>query len=204
MDIRQPSLLSRSICTIKVKMDSLVFKKRSREIWTYECERCTGGQFSKTKKRSRRFCMKCDRPSDDLKCYQIREGLKFVWQPKLRFHLHVYFEHNLQKIKMPGLIYHKNELLKLFKSCKILCDEHGKVTMFRGGIHTLDFTMQVKYGRMAVTFHGDVMTQWCATVSNNHSEEHSVQLTEDELCVLLSNIDLDYPNIIKKQQYGQQ
>ena len=104
---------------------------------------------------------------------------------------------------MPGLIYHKNELLKLLKSCKILCDEHGKVTTFRASIKTLAFTMQVKYGRMAVTFHGDVMTQWCLMVSINHSEEHSVQFTEDELCALLTNIDLDYPNIIKKQQYGQ-
>ena len=92
-------------------MDSLVFKKRSRETWTTECERCTGQQH-KIKTKRKRFCMKCDRPSDDLKCYLIREGLKFVWQPKLRFHGHVYFEQNLQKISMPGLIYHKNELLK--------------------------------------------------------------------------------------------
>ena len=187
-------------CQFKVKMDGLVFKKRSRETWTTACERCTGQQH-KIKSKRKRFCMKCDRPSDDLKCYLIREGLKFVWQPKLRFHGHAYFEQNLQKISMPGLIYHKNELLKLLKSCKIMCSEHGKVTMFRDGIHTLTFTMQVKYGRMTVTFHGDVLSQWCATISISHSEEHSVQLTEDELCSLLTNIDLDYPNIVKKQQY---
>ena len=111
------------------KMDGLVFKKRSRDTWTTECERCTGQQ-QKIKTKRKRFCMKCDRPSDDLKCYLIREGLKFVWQPKLRFHGHVYFEQNLQKISMPGLIYHKNELLKRLKSCKIMCTEHGKVTMF--------------------------------------------------------------------------
>ena len=104
---------------------------------------------------------------------------------------------------MPGLIYHKNELLKLLKSCKIMCTEHGKVTMFRGGINTLTFTMQVKYGRMTVTFHGDVLSQWCATISTSHSEERSVQLTEDELCSMISNIDLDYPNIVKYQQYQQ-
>ena len=34
---------------------------------------------------------------------------------------------------MAGLSYHKNELLKLLKSSKILCDEHGKVTMVRAG-----------------------------------------------------------------------
>ena len=48
-------------------MDSLVFKKRSRETWTTECERCTGQQH-KIKTKRKRFCMKCDRPSDDLKC----------------------------------------------------------------------------------------------------------------------------------------
>ena len=58
---------------------------------------------------------------------------------------------------MPGLIYHKNELLKLLKSCKIMCDEHGKVTMVSAGKKTLAFTMQVKYGRLTVTFHGDTM-----------------------------------------------
>ena len=121
-----------SVGRFKVKMDSLVFKKRSRETWTNECERCTGQQH-KIKTKRKRFCMKCDRPSDDLKCYLIREGLKFVWQPKLRFHGHVYFEQNLQKISMPGLIYHKNELLKRLKSCKIMCTEHGKVTMVMCG-----------------------------------------------------------------------
>ena len=64
----------------KVKMDSLVFKNKSRETWTNECERCTGHQQEIKNKRRKRFCMKCDRPSDDLSCYQIREGLKFVWQ----------------------------------------------------------------------------------------------------------------------------
>ena len=92
---------------------------------------------------------------------------------------------------MPGLIYHKNELLKRLKSCKIMCTEHGKVTM-------------VKYGRLTVTFHGDaVVDGYKLLVSINHSEEHSVQLTEEELCSLLTNIDLDYPNIVKKQQYQQ-
>ena len=184
-------------------MDSLVFKKRSRETWTTECERCTGQQH-KIKTRRKRFCMKCDKPSDDLKCYLIREGLKFVWQPKLRFHGHVYFEQNLQKISMPGLIYHKNELLKRLKSCKIICTEHGKVTMVMCGKKTFAFTMQVKYGRLTVTFHGDAVVEgYKLLVSINHSEEHSVQLTEEELCSLLTNIDLDYPNIVKKQQYQQ-
>ena len=137
-------------------MDSLVFKKRSRETWTTECERCTGQQH-KIKTKRKIFCMKCDRPSDDLKCYLIREGLKFVWQPKLRFHGHVYFEQNLQKISMPDLIYHKNELLKCLKSCKIMCTENSKVTMVMGGRKTFAFTMQVKYGTMTVTFHGDAV-----------------------------------------------
>ena len=44
-------------------MDSLVFKKRSRETWTTECERCTGQQH-KIKTKRKRFCMKCDRPSE--------------------------------------------------------------------------------------------------------------------------------------------
>ena len=56
---------------------------------------------------------------------------------------------------MPGLICHKNELLKLLKSCKILCGEHSKVTMVRAGKKTLDFTIQVKYGRLTVTLHGN-------------------------------------------------
>ena len=62
--------------------------------------------------------------------------------------------------------------------------------------------MQVKYGTMTVTFHGDAVTDsYKLLVSINHSQEHSVQLTEDELCSLLTNINLDYPNIIKKQYY---
>ena len=66
------------------------------------------------------------------------------------------------------------------------------------------FTMQVKYGRLTVTFHGDaVVDGYKLLVSINHSEEHSVQLTEEELCSLLTNIDLDYPNIVKKQHYQQ-
>ena len=69
---------TKSVGRFKIKMDSLVFKKRSRETWTTECERCTGQQH-KIKTKRKRFCMKCDRPSDDLKCYLIREGLKFVW-----------------------------------------------------------------------------------------------------------------------------
>ena len=128
----------------------------------------------KTKKKKRRFCMKCDRPADDLSCYQIREGLKFVWQPKLRLQGHVYFEQNLQKISMPGLIYQKNELLKLLKSCKIMCDEHSKVTMVRADEKKLAFTMQVKYRRLTVTFHGDAVINRVGTVSINHSEERSV------------------------------
>ena len=181
-------------------MDSLVFKKRSHEIWTTECEQCTGHRQKIKKKK--RFCIKCDRPSDDLKCYQIREGLKFVWQPKHRFHGYVYFEQNLQKISIPGLIYYKNELLKLLKSCKTLCTEHGKVTMVRAGKKSLAFTMQVKYGMLTVTLHGDaVVDGWKCLITINHSEEHSVQLTEENLCSLLTNINLDYPNIVKKQQY---
>ena len=109
-------------------MDSLVFKKRSHETWTNECERCTGQQQKIKNKRRKRFCMKCDRPSTDLSCYQIREGLKFVWQPKLRFQGHAYFEQNLQKINMPGLICHKNELLKLFKSWRTVCDKNWPKT----------------------------------------------------------------------------
>ena len=55
---------------------------------------------------------------------------------------------------------------------------------------------------MTVTFHGDaVVDGWKLLVSINHSQEHSVQLTEDELCSLLTKIDLDYPNIVKKQYY---
>ena len=183
-------------------MDSLVFKKRSHETWTNECERCTGQQQKIKNKRRKRFCMKCDRPSTDLSCYQIREGLKFVWQPKLRFHGHAYFEQNLQKINMPGLIYHKNELLRLFKSCRTLCAEHGKVTMLRTAKKNLAFTMQVKYGILKVTLHSDaVVDGWRAVITINHCDEQSVQLTEDELCTLLTKIDLDYPNIVKKQQY---
>ena len=138
-------------CQFKVKNGWFsVQKKRSRETWTTACARCTGQQH-KIKSKRKRFCMKCDRPSDDLKCYLIREGLKFVWQPKLRFHGHAYFEQNLQKISMPGLIYHKNDLLKRLKSCKIMCAEHGKVTMVMCGKKNLAFTMQVKYGRLKVT-----------------------------------------------------
>ena len=40
---------------------------------------------------------------------------------------------------MPGLIYHKNELLKLLKSCKTMCAEHGKVTMVMCGKKKLGF-----------------------------------------------------------------
>ena len=183
-------------------MDSLVFKKRSRETWTNECERCTGQQQKIKTKRRKRFCMKCDRPSGDLSSYQIREGLKFVWQPKLRFHGYAYFEQNLQKINMPGLIYHKNELLKLFKSCRTLCAEHGKVTMLRTAKKNLAFTMQVKYGILRVTLHSVVVVDGMrAVITINHNDEQSMQLTEDELCSLITKIDLDYPNIVKKQQY---
>ena len=103
---------------------------------------------------------------------------------------------------MPGLIFHKNELLKCLKSCKIMCTEHGKVTMVMGGRKTFAFTMQVKYGTTTVTFHGDaVVDEYKLLVSKNHSQEHSVELTEDELCSLLTKIDLDYPNIVNKQYY---
>ena len=183
-------------------MDGLAFKKRSHETWTNECERCTGQQQKIKTKRRKRFCMKCDRPSGDLSCYEIREGLKFVWQPKLRFHGYAYFDQNLQKINMPGLINHKNELLKLFKSCRTLCAEHGKVTMLRTAKKNLAFTMQVKYGMLTVTLHSDVVVDGMrAVITINHDDQQSVQLTEDELCTLLTKIDLDYPNIVKKQQY---
>ena len=184
-----------------LKMDSSVFKKRSRETWTTECEWCTGGQH-KIKRNKKMFCMKCDRPSDGLKCYLIREGLKFVWKPKLRFHGHVYFEQNLQKINMPGLIYHKNDLLKRLKPCKIMCTEHSKVTMVMCGKKTFAFTMQVKYGRLDVTLHCDaVVDGYKLLVTKNHSSDHNVQWTEEELCTLLTNIDLNYPNIVKTPQY---
>ena len=106
---------------------------------------------------------------------------------------------------MHGLFYHKNKLLKLLKSCKIMCDEHGKVTMVRAGGKTLAFTMQVKHGILTLSLHGDTKIDGCKLlVSINHSKEHSVQLTGDELCTLLTNIDLYYPNIIKKQQYQEE
>ena len=62
--------------------------------------------------------------------------------------------------------------------------------------------MQVKYGMLTVTLHSDVVVDGMrAVITINHNDEQSVQLTEDELCTLLTKIDLDYPNIVKKQQY---
>ena len=104
---------------------------------------------------------------------------------------------------LPGCLF-VCHLILLLMCFLFKCTEHGKVTMVMCGKKTFAFTMQVKYGRLTVTFHGDaVVDGYKLLVSINHSEKHSVQLTEEELCSLLTNIDLDYPNIVKKQQYQQ-
>ena len=168
----------------------------------------------KKKKKSGKFkCLYCDRNVLDQKItlvmYPIKDNVKFVWQPSLRFEGQVYFEitgPSTCKINMKSLIYFKNELVQLMKRALwyVNHSDDRQITMChksKGFPYRLMFSMKMDTGIQVTFFEEGERTDtfYAENIVTDHSR--SIVLDELELCHLISNIQLDYPDVVKREVY---
>ena len=191
--------------------------KREVQVWKRQCPTCYVSlnpkeECKKKKKSCKIKCLTCDRDMLDEKSslvvYPVKENVKFVWEPPLRFKGQVYFEiSNNLKICMKSLIYFKNELIQLLKRALwyVNHSEDHQITMChrsKGIPFRLMFTMKRDNDAINVTFfeEGDKRdTLFAENIVVDHSRK--VELDEEELCRLISNIQLDYPDVVKREVY---
>ena len=194
--------------------------KREVQVWKRQCPTCyiplNPDEESKKKKKSSKIkCLTCDRDVLDEKSsmvvYPVKENVNFVWEPSLRFKGQVYFEISGSagsiKICMKSLIYFKNELIQLMKRALWYVnhsDDH-QITMChksKGIPFRLMFSMKSDDDGIHVTFFEEGErrdTLFAENIVTDHSRK--VVLDEEELCRLILNIQLDYPDVVKREVY---
>ena len=168
-------------------------------------------QKVKKKKSSKIKCLFCDRDllqQKSIVSYPINDRVKFVWQPSCRFKGNVYFEvRGISKINMKSLIYFKSKLVQLLKMAWWHCQqsEDHQITVIhksKGSPYRLMFSMTANENELQVTFFeegGKTDTIYAENTVKDHSRK--VTLEEQELCRLITNIQLDYPDVIKREVY---
>ena len=187
--------------------------KREVQIWRRQCPDCYKPlvpEEKKKKKSSKIKCLFCDRDllnQKSIVVYPINDCVKFVWQPSCRFEGNVYFEVSGFKISMKSFIYFKNELIQLLKMAWWHCQqsEDHQITVIhksKGSPYRLMFSMTAHENELKVTFFEEgerTDTIYAENTVIDHSRK--VTLEEEELCRLISNIQLDYPDVIKREVY---
>ena len=193
--------------------------KREVQVWKRQCPTCyiplnPVEEIKKKKKSSKIKCLYRDvlDQKSNMVVYPVKENVKFVWQPSLRFEGQVYFEISTgsagsSKICMKSLIYFKNELIQLMKRALWYVshsDDH-QITMChksKGIPYRLMFSMKSDENKIHVTFFEEGErrdTLYAENIVTDHSRK--VVLDEEELCRLISNIQLDYPDVVKREVY---
>ena len=193
--------------------------KREVQIWRRQCPDCYKPLLPEEKKKKKSCKIKflfCDRDllnQKSIVSYPVNDRVKFVWQPSCRFEGYVYFEvsgpgSTISKINMKSFIYFKNKLVQLMKMAWWHCQQSRdhQITVIhkaKGSPFRLMFSMQLSSeNELKVTFYEEgerADTVYAENTVIDHSKR--VTLDEEELYRLITNIQLDYPDVIKTEVY---